>query len=141
MDRRAKADAFRRFHLEQPILVLPNAWDVASAKKLAALPGCRALATTSGGVARSLGWEDGEQAPVEEMLQANGRIAAAVDVPVTGDLERGYGDPVGTARRAWEAGRVGINFEASTDAGLVPVEEQAAAIRAIREAVPELVLN
>jgi len=138
--RSKKARLFRRMHHEPPILVLPNAWDVASAKRLAALPGCRALATTSAAVARSLGWEDGEQAPAEEMLRANERIAAAVDVPVTGDLEHGYGDPVGTARRAWEAGLVGINFEDSTD-GLVPLQEQVETIRAIRAAVPELVLN
>ena len=141
MDQSAKADRFRQLHLQQPILVLPNAWDVASAKLLAALPGCRALATTSAAVARSLGFEDGEQAPVDEMLQANERIARAVDLPVTGDLERGYGDPVGTARRAWEAGLVGINFEDSTDHGHVPLEEQVSAITAIREAVPELVIN
>lgn len=141
MDQSAKADTFRQLHLKPPILVLPNAWDVASAKKLAALPGCRALATSSAAVARSLGWEDGEQAPVEEMLQANARIAAAVDLPVTGDLERGYGDPVGTARHAWGAGLVGINFEDSTGDGVVPVDEQVAMIQAIREAVPELVIN
>jgi 2-methylisocitrate lyase-like PEP mutase family enzyme len=141
MDQRAKAERFRRLHLEPPILVLPNAWDVASAKQLAALPGCRALATTSAGVARSLGWEDGEQAPVEEMLLVNERIAGAVDLPVTGDLERGYGDPVGTARHAWGAGLVGINFEDSTADGQVPLDEQVAMIRAIREAVPGLVLN
>jgi len=139
--RSEKARLFRRMHHEPPILVLPNAWDVASAKRLAALPGCRALATTSAAVARSLGWEDGEQAPAEEMLRANERIAAAVEVPVTGDLEHGYGDPVGTARRAWEAGLVGINFEDSTDGGLVPLQEQVETIRAIRAAVPELVLN
>jgi 2-methylisocitrate lyase-like PEP mutase family enzyme len=141
MDQSAKADTLRQLHLKPPILVLPNAWDVASAKQLAALPGCRALATTSAAVARSLGWEDGEQAPVEEMLRANQRIAAAVNLPVTGDLEHGYGDPVGTARHAWGAGLVGINFEDSTDDGQVPLEEQAAMIRAIREAVPELVIN
>jgi 2-methylisocitrate lyase-like PEP mutase family enzyme len=141
MDQRAKAERFRRLHLEPPILVLPNAWDVASAKQLAALPGCRALATTSAAVARSLGWEDGEQAPVEEMLLVNERIAGAVDLPVTGDLERGYGDPVGTARHAWGAGLVGINFEDSTADGHVPLDEQVAMIRAIREAVPGLVLN
>jgi 2-methylisocitrate lyase-like PEP mutase family enzyme len=141
MEQRAKADRLRQLHLKPPILVLPNAWDVASAKQFAALPGCRALATTSAAVARSLGWEDGEQAPVEEMLRANERIAAAVDLPVTGDLEHGYGDPVGTARRAWDAGLVGINFEDSTDDGYVPIEEQVAMIRAIRDAVPELVLN
>ena len=60
---------------------------------------------------------------------------------MTADLERGYGDPVGTARGAWEAGLVGINFEDSTRAGLVPLEEQVEAIRAIRAAVPELVVN
>jgi 2-methylisocitrate lyase-like PEP mutase family enzyme len=136
-----RAAAFRRMHRERPILVLPNAWDVASAKALAALAGCRALATSSAAVARSLGWEDGERAPAAEMIEAARRIAAAVDVPVTADLERGYGDPVGTARAAWQAGLVGINFEDSTRAGLVPLDEQVEAIRAIRAAVPELVVN
>jgi 2-methylisocitrate lyase-like PEP mutase family enzyme len=137
----AKADLLRRLHHGPPILVLPNAWDVASAQALAALPGCRALATTSGGVARSLGFEDGEQAPRDEMVRMAGRIAAAVEVPVTADLERGYGDPEGTARAAWDAGVVGMNVEDSTRGSLVAVEEQAGVIRAIRAAVPELVLN
>jgi 2-methylisocitrate lyase-like PEP mutase family enzyme len=75
------------------------------------------------------------------MLQANERIAAAVEVPVTGDLERGYGDPVGTARHAWGAGLVGINFEDSTGGEHVPLDEQVGLIRAIRDAVPELVIN
>jgi 2-methylisocitrate lyase-like PEP mutase family enzyme len=141
VEQSAKADVLLQLHLKPPILVLPNAWDVASAKQLAALPGCRALATTSAAVARSLGWEDGEETPVEEMLRANQRIAAAVDLPVTGDLEHGYGDPVGTARKAWEAGLVGINFEDSTDDRHVPLEEQVETIRAIREAVPRLVIN
>jgi 2-methylisocitrate lyase-like PEP mutase family enzyme len=140
-DQSEKAELFRRLHREPPLLVLPNAWDVASAKRLAALPGCRALATSSAAVARALGHEDGERAPREEMLEANRRIAAAVDVPVTGDLERGYGDPVGTARLAWAAGLVGINVEDSTRAGLVPLEEQVDVIRAIRAEVPELVVN
>src|SRR5689334_10591782 len=130
MDQREKAQAFRRMHVERPILVLPNAWDVASAKALAAVAGCRALATSSAAVARSLGFEDGERAPGSVMVEAAGRIAHAVDLPVTGDLERGYGDPVGTARAAWEAGLVGINFEDSSRAGLVDVDEQAEAIRA-----------
>jgi len=141
VDQHEKAAAFRQMHREPPLLVLPNAWDVASAKALAALNGCRALATTSAAVARSLGWEDGEQAPVAEMIESARRIAAAVDVPVTADLERGYGDPVGTARAAWEAGLVGINFEDSTRAGLVVLDEQVEAIRAIRAEVPELVIN
>lgn len=141
MYQREKAILLRRLHHEPTILVLPNAWDVASAKALATAPGCRALATTSAGVARSLGWEDGEAAPAAEMIEANGRIARAVGVPVTGDLEAGYGDPVGTARAAWEAGLVGINFEDSPNDVVVPVGEQVASIRAIRDAVPELVVN
>lgn len=141
MDQHAKAAAFRRMHLEPPILVLPNAWDVASATIFARLEGCRALATSSAAVARSLGWEDGEQAPRDVMVEAAGKIARAVDVPVTGDLERGYGDPAGTARAAWEAGLVGMNFEDSNAAGMVSLDEQADAIRLIRAAVPELVLN
>jgi 2-methylisocitrate lyase-like PEP mutase family enzyme len=141
MDQQAKATAFRRMHLEPPILVLPNAWDVASANALAAVKRCRALATSSAAVARSLGFEDGERAPAAEMVEAARRIAAAVEVPVTADLERGYGDPVGTARAAWDAGLVGINFEDSTRAGIVPIEEQVEAIGAIRAAVPGLVVN
>jgi 2-methylisocitrate lyase-like PEP mutase family enzyme len=141
VDQHAKADLFRRLHFEPPILVLPNAWDVASAKILAAVPGCRALATTSAAVARSLGFEDGEQAPRDVMVAAAGRIAHAVELPVTADLEAGYGDPVGTARAAWDAGLVGINFEDSLGDLLLPVEEQVAHIAAIRAAVPPLVIN
>ncbi|HEV2592889.1 MAG TPA: isocitrate lyase/phosphoenolpyruvate mutase family protein [Gaiellaceae bacterium] len=136
-----RADAFRQMHSEAPILVLPNAWDVASAKRFAALPGCRALATTSAAVARCLGYADGEQTPVSEMIEACRRIAAAVDLPVTADLERGYGDWVATARAAWDAGLVGMNFEDSANGELVPAEEQVAAIREIKAAVPGLVLN
>lgn len=141
MEQHERAAAFRRMHLEPPILVLPNAWDVESARAFAKLKNCRALATSSAAVARSLGWEDGERAPAAEMIESARRIVGAVDLPVTGDLERGYGDPAGTARAAWEAGLVGINFEDSTRAGLVPVDEQVEAIRAIRVAVPELVIN
>src|SRR5439155_18175349 len=141
MDQHAKAAAFRRMHFEPRLLVLPNAWDVASAQAFAGLDRCRALATSSAAVARSLGWEDGELAPRAEMVEAARRIASAVEVPVTADLERGYGDPVGTARAAWEAGLVGINVEDSTRDGLVPLDEQVDVIRAIRAAVPELVIN
>src|SRR5436305_1753327 len=100
MTQTERAVSFRRMNLEPPILVLPNAWDVASARVLGGLQGCRALATTSAGVARSLGHEDGEQAPREEMVEAARRIAAAAELPVTGDLERGDGDPAGAARVA-----------------------------------------
>ena len=122
--------------------MLPNAWDVASARALAALPGCRALATSSAAVARSLGWEDGEQTPVEEMLRVVERIAAAVDVPVTADLEAGYGDPPRTAAAALAAGAAGMNLEDSRPGGApVPVDEQVELVRAVRAAAPELVLN
>jgi 2-methylisocitrate lyase-like PEP mutase family enzyme len=141
MEPNERADLFRRMHHEPPILVLPNAWDVASAKRFAKLPGCRALATTSAAIARCLGYADGEQTPAAEMIEACRRIAAAVDLPVTADLERGYGDWVATARAAWAAGLVGMNFEDSVQGELVSVEEQSEAIRAIKAAVPELVLN
>lgn len=141
LDQHAKAELLRRLHLEPTLLVLPNAWDVASAKAFAALPGCRALATSSAAVARSLGWEDGEQIPPAEMIAAVGRIAAAVDVPVTADLEAGYGDPAATAAAAWEVGAVGMNFEDSPGDRMLPVDEQCELIRAVRAAVPELVLN
>lgn len=141
MTRDERAELLRGYHRTPPILVLPNAWDVASARELAALPGCRALATTSGGVARALGFEDGERAPAEEMLRLAARIAQAVDLPVTADLERGYGDPVGAARAAWDAGVVGANIEDSTGGALVPLEAQVDMIRAVKAAVPNLVLN
>jgi 2-methylisocitrate lyase-like PEP mutase family enzyme len=123
------------------MLVLPNAWDVASAQRLAALPGCRALATTSGGVARSLGWEDGERIPRDEMLQAVARIAAAVDVPVTADLEAGYGDPPATAVDALAAGAAGMNLEDSRGGTLIEAAEQVEILERVREAAPEIVLN
>ena len=123
------------------MLVLPNAWDVASARAFAALPGCRALATTSAAVARALGWEDGEQTPRDEMLRVVERIAAAVDVPVTADLEAGYGDPPGTAAAAFAAGAAGMNLEDSRADELLPVEEQVGIIAAVRAAAPELVVN
>jgi 2-methylisocitrate lyase-like PEP mutase family enzyme len=137
----SRAEQFRLLHRARPLLVLPNAWDVASARMFAALPGCLAIATSSAAVARSLGWEDGEQAPVEEMLRVVERIAAAVDVPVTADLEAGYGDPPRTAAAALAVGAAGMNLEDSSEGALLSPEEQAGIIRAVRVAAPELVLN
>ena len=137
----AATDVLRALHLGPPMLVLPNAWDVASARVLAGVPGVRALATTSGGVARSLGWEDGEQTPVEEMLRVVERIAAAVSVPVTADLEAGYGDPPRTAAAALDAGAAGMNLEDSRGGVLASVDEQAEIVRAVRAAAPPIVLN
>ena len=141
MEQLERADRFRRLHGGGRILVLPNAWDVASAVAFAALPGCRALATSSAAVARSLGFDDGEQTPVEKMLQAVERIAGAVDVPVSADLEAGYGDPEATAAGAWVAGAVGMNFEDSRGGELVPPDEQAELVRLVCAAAPGLVVN
>ena len=140
-DQARHAERFRAWHREPQLLVLPNAWDVASAVALALIPGCRALATTSGGVARSLGFEDGA-APGDEMLRAAARIAAAVELPVSVDLERGYDDPPRFARAAWEAGLVGANLEDSVgETPPVPLGDQVELLRAVREAAPELVLH
>jgi 2-methylisocitrate lyase-like PEP mutase family enzyme len=136
------ADELRRLHHAPPLLVLPNAWDVASARAFAALPGCRAIATTSAAVARSLGFEDGELAPVEEMLRVVERIASAVAIPVSADLEAGYGDPPRTAAGAVAAGAAGMNLEDSLgESRLVALDEQVELIRAVRAAAPGLVLN
>jgi len=132
-----KAEALRALHRAPPVLVLPNAWDVASARIFASFPSCRALATTSAGVAAVLGYPDGELIPRDEMLELVGRIARAVDLPVTADLEAGYGDAGATAEAALEAGAVGLNLEdAAGDA-----EEHVERIRAARSAGVSLVVN
>jgi 2-methylisocitrate lyase-like PEP mutase family enzyme len=127
-----RAELFRSYHLAPPVLVLPNVWDVASAVVVAQTPGARAIATTSGGVAWSRGYPDGEVIPRDEMLEEVRRIVDAVDLPVTADLEGGYGDPAETARLAIESGAVGLNLEDGIRHEILrPVEEQVESIRAI----------
>lgn len=142
-----KAEQLRALHHTGTPLVLPNAWDVASAKAFAKA-GYPAIATTSGGVATSLGWKDGEDIPPEEMFAAVARIARAVDVPVTADLEAGYGlAPRELVERIVEAGAAGCNIEDSDhrNGGLVDAEAQAerlaAIVEAARAAGAPLVLN
>jgi 2-methylisocitrate lyase-like PEP mutase family enzyme len=125
---RAKAELLRALHHEPPVLVLPNAWDVTSAITFAAVDGCLAIATSSSAIANANGYPDGEHIPREEMLAAVGRIAAAVPLPVTADLEAGYGDAAWTAEAAIEAGAVGLNLED----GMGPVEEHMTRIRVVR---------
>src|SRR5438105_12090769 len=112
-----KARRFRQMHHAQEILILANAWDVASAK-IIEQAGFSAIATTSAGVAWSLGYADGERIPRDEMLRAVERIARAVDLPVSADLEAGYGETLEavaeTMRLAILAGAVGVNFEDGT---------------------------
>ena len=107
----AKAAELFRLHHDPELLVLVNVWDAVSAKIVAGLPGCRAIATASHSIAASHGYPDGERIPLDEMITAIGRIAAAVDLPVTADLEAGYGDAGTTVRRAIGAGVVGGNIE------------------------------
>ena len=136
-----KAEAFRKMHDRSSVLLLPNAWDGVSARIFAGL-GFAAIATTSGGVAWSLGYADGEQAPLAEVVTATARIARVVDVPVTADIEAGYGatpeDVARTVRAIVEAGAVGINLEDGMPAGgLRDVETAAQRIRAARAAASE----
>ena len=133
-----KATRLRELHHAARPLLLANAWDAATAAAVAKA-GFPAVATTSGGVAAALGYEDGHGTPAQEMLAAVGRIASAVEVPVTADLERGYGLSASELVAGMlEAGVVGLNFEDSDhDAGepaLVEPGEQAEAIAAIRAA-------
>lgn len=134
-----KAQAFRNMHERRNILVLANAWDAVTARLFARL-GFAAVATTSGGVAWSLGYPDGEHAPLADVIAATGRIARAVDVPVTADIEAGYGatpaNVADTVRAVIEAGAVGINLEDGLHApgALRALEAAAERIRAAREA-------
>lgn len=134
-----RAQALLRLHDQHDILLLPNAWDAGSAA-LCARNGFPAIATTSGGMAWSLGYGDGEQAPQAEVLAAVTRIVRVVDVPVTVDLETGYGQTPGdvatTIRGLLATGAVGVNLEDGMPGHgpLRPIDAAAARIRAAREA-------
>ena len=139
---RAKATRLLELHRAPELLTVVNVWDVISATVVADVPGTQALATASHSIAASYGYPDGEHIPVDLMLEAVGRIAAAVDLPVSADLEGGYGDPAGTIRTAIGVGIVGANLEDQ----LRPVKEAAANVAAIMDAagaegVPDFVLN
>jgi 2-methylisocitrate lyase-like PEP mutase family enzyme len=140
MDQRERALLLRRLHLEPPPLVLANAWDVASAR-IVERAGARAVATSSAAVCWALGYRDGEEIPRDEMLDWVGRIVRAVDLPLTADLEGGYGDPVATAAGAWAQGAIGLNVEDATSAGLAAVDDRVAVLREMRAALPDLVIN
>jgi 2-methylisocitrate lyase-like PEP mutase family enzyme len=138
----AKAEQLLSLHRDKKLLKLVNVWDVISAKVVAAVPGTTALATASHSIAASYGYEDGENIPVELMLEAVGRIVAATPLPVTADLEGGYGDAAETVRRAIGVGTVGANIEDQ----MKPVTEAARQVEAIMraadaEGVPDFVLN
>ena len=121
-----KARELLRLHTDPELLVLVNVWDVVTARVVAATPGIRAIATASHSIAASLGYPDGEVIPRAEMLAVVARIVAAVDLPVTADLEAGYGDAGETARLAIEVGAAGMNLEDQ----LAPLPDAVAAVEA-----------
>ena len=144
-----QAEVLRELHRPGEPLLLPNAWDATTAKAVEAA-GFPAIATSSSAIAASLGYEDGQRTPPEEMFAAVGRIAAAVDVPVTADLEAGYGLEAGElVERMLAAGAVGLNFEDTDHAAggemLVDADTQAARIASLRGAAQaagvEIVIN
>src|SRR5437763_1700183 len=135
---RDKAERLRDLHRGPSVLVLPNAWDVVSAV-LFAQAGFSAIGTTSAGIAATLGYPDGERISRDEMLAAVARIAAAVDLPVTADMEAGYGDTVvaavATAEGVIAAGAVGLNLEdavGAADSGPGPLADVAAQAEKIK---------
>jgi 2-methylisocitrate lyase-like PEP mutase family enzyme len=142
-----RAAALRALHVPGDPLIIPNAWDAASARTIVAAS-FPAVATTSAGLAPALGFEDGEHAPADEIFAALGRIAGAVEAPVTADIERGYRlAPREVVERLAEAGVVGCNLEDSRPGSgeMVDAGEQAEFLAAVRAAAVEadvdLVLN
>lgn len=133
-----QADRLRALHQGPAPLILANAWDVASAVAVERA-GASAIATTSSGVTASLGYPDGEAIPAAEMLAAIARIAAAVSLPVTADMEAGYGLSAADLVDALiGAGAVGLNLEDTNRAedppGVVETNLQAGRLGAIRGA-------
>ena len=135
----AKAEAFRALHRGPPLLLMANAWDAITARLFEA-EGFAAVATTSGGVSWAVGYADGEAAPWDEVVGQTARIARAVAVPVTADIEAGFGEtPEEVARSIGDiigAGVVGVNLEDGMPGPtpIRPIDEAVARIRAAREA-------
>jgi 2-methylisocitrate lyase-like PEP mutase family enzyme len=146
-DLQRRCDLLRSLHRPGSPLLLPNAWDAATARAVVAA-GFPVVATTSAGVANALGYEDHEGAPGDEMLAAAARIARAVDVPVTVDAEAGYGMAPGELVAALrDAGAAGCNLEDTDHATeqLRDPAEHAAWLAAVRQAAADsgypLVIN
>jgi 2-methylisocitrate lyase-like PEP mutase family enzyme len=138
-DQKKKTEAFRAMHRAPDVLVLPNAWDVISAR-IFEEAGFPAIATTSAGIAFTLGYPDGQKISRDEMLAAVSRIAAAVEVPVTADVESGYGDrpedAAQTALAVIAAGAAGMNLEDAAyheERALVDLPLQLEKIGAVKE--------
>jgi 2-methylisocitrate lyase-like PEP mutase family enzyme len=139
-----KAKALRAMHRGE-ILVLPNAWDVASARVIQQA-GFGAIATTSAGIAFTMGYPDGQRISREEMLAVVSRIAAAVEIPVTADVEAGYGDcpedAARTARDVLAGGAVGMNLEDATGDSKNPLFDLSLQVERVKAACElRIVLN
>ena len=129
-------------HLAPELLTVVNVWDAVSTKVVANTPGTKAIATASHSIAATLGYPDGEKIPVEEMIDMCRRIVQTTELPVSADLEGGYGDAPDTIRRAIGVGVVGANLEDQ----MKPLVEAAAQVEAVMaaaaaEGVPDFVLN
>jgi 2-methylisocitrate lyase-like PEP mutase family enzyme len=133
-----KAEILLSLHMGGDMLILPNVWDPIGARVLAA-KGYPAVATASAAVSASLGYQDGERINRSTLIYLLGRIARSVDVPVTADIESGYGESLSelklTAQQVIESGVVGVNIEDSIEkgGGLRAVEEQCQRISALRQ--------
>src|SRR5262245_56169998 len=125
-----RASALLALHTDEALLRLVNVWDVASARAVAAVSETKAIATASHSIAATYGYQDGEKIPRDLMLEAVGRVVDAVDLPVTADLEAGYGDAAETVRRAIGRGVVGCNIEDQ----LKPLREATAVVDEVMEA-------
>ena len=141
-DTASRASDLLALHRAPELLTVVNVWDVISARVVTDVEGTKALATASHSIAASRGYEDGENIPVDEMIEEVRRIAAATQLPVTADLEGGYGNAPETIRKAIGAGIVGANIEDQ----MKPLAEAAAQVEAImkaaaEEGVPDFVLN
>jgi 2-methylisocitrate lyase-like PEP mutase family enzyme len=135
-DQITKAKQFRALHVAGKPLILFNVWDAGSAKTVAAA-NAKAVATGSWAVAAAHGLPDGEKLPLDLAIANLKRIVEATDLPVSIDIESGYGAPVQTIERAIEAGAIGCNLEDSFphDGTLRPVSDQVANIEAARKMI------
>ncbi len=125
-----KATTLRELHTDPALLRLVNVWDAISARVVSEVEGVRAIATASHSIAAAYGYADGENIPVELMIEAVGGIVAATDLPVTADLEAGYGNPRETTLKAIGVGVVGANLEDE----MKPIREAVDAVEAVLNA-------
>lgn len=137
-----RATTLLDLHRSPDLLTVVNVWDAITASTATEVEGTTALATASHSIAATLGYEDGENIPVDEMIEMVGRVVAATHLPVSADLEAGYGNPGETIRKAIGVGVVGCNLEDQ----MKPLSEAVAAVEAVlaaaqAEGVPDFVLN